>query len=155
MRRDSRLVVTKSTTGTADQATKASWRVGDIADEVALLRARGVQIQDLPELGTVDGIARHRARARGLGHRPSPQLDRNAHADHLDRCLNVEAASLLARPRPPRSAGAHPAQQLFRQPVTVACIRHHAAFDVLARTKIADPDARGDGSQLQITLIDR
>jgi hypothetical protein len=49
MRRGSRLVVTKSTTGTADQATKASWRVGDIADEVAQLRARGVQIQDLPE----------------------------------------------------------------------------------------------------------
>src|SRR5215468_3713222 len=48
MRRDSRLVVTKSTTGTADQATKASWRVGDIADEVAQLQARGVQIQDLP-----------------------------------------------------------------------------------------------------------
>jgi|SRR5262245_6310371 len=54
---DSRLVVTLSTTGTADQATKASWRVGDIASEVAGLRARGVAIQDLPELGTVNGIA--------------------------------------------------------------------------------------------------
>jgi catechol-2,3-dioxygenase len=54
---DSRLVVTKSTTGTRDEATKASWRVGDLAGEVAELRARGVQIQDLPELGTVDGIA--------------------------------------------------------------------------------------------------
>ena len=54
---DSRLVVTKSTTGTADQATKASWRVGDIAAEVAWLRARGVQIQDLPELGTAGGVA--------------------------------------------------------------------------------------------------
>jgi catechol-2,3-dioxygenase len=54
---DSRLVVTKSTTGTADEATKASWRVGDIAHEVAELRARGVQIQDLPELNTVNGIA--------------------------------------------------------------------------------------------------
>jgi catechol-2,3-dioxygenase len=54
---DSRLVVTKSTTGTAEQATKASWRVDDLAAEVAELRARGVQIQDLPELGTVDGIA--------------------------------------------------------------------------------------------------
>src|SRR4029453_3191688 len=53
----SRLVVTKSTTGTADTATKASWRVDDIAGEVAELRARGVQIQDLPELNTVDGIA--------------------------------------------------------------------------------------------------
>jgi catechol-2,3-dioxygenase len=54
---DSRLVVTKSTIGTADEATKASWRVDDIAGEVAELRARGVEIQDLPELNTIDGIA--------------------------------------------------------------------------------------------------
>ena len=54
---DSRLVVTKSTTGTADAATKASWRVADIAAEVVQLRARGVDIQDLPELGTTGGIA--------------------------------------------------------------------------------------------------
>jgi catechol-2,3-dioxygenase len=54
---DSRLVVTKSTTGTAEEATKASWRVDDLAAEVAELRARGVQLQDLPELGTVDGVA--------------------------------------------------------------------------------------------------
>jgi catechol 2,3-dioxygenase-like lactoylglutathione lyase family enzyme len=54
---DSRLVVTKSTIGTADAATKASWRVADIAAEVAQLRARGVEIQDLPELGTNGGIA--------------------------------------------------------------------------------------------------
>ena len=54
---DSRLVVTKSTTGTREEATKASWRVEDLAAEVAELQARGVQLQDLPELGTVDGIA--------------------------------------------------------------------------------------------------
>ena len=54
---NSRLVVTKSTTGTADQATKACWRVADIAREVAQLRARGVHILDLPELGTIGGIA--------------------------------------------------------------------------------------------------
>jgi catechol-2,3-dioxygenase len=54
---DSRLVVTKSTTGTREEATKASWRVDDLAGEVAELRKRGVQIQDLPELGTIDGIA--------------------------------------------------------------------------------------------------
>jgi hypothetical protein len=54
---DSRLVITHSTNGPADTATKASWRVGDIAGEVAQLRARGVQIQDLPELGTVGGVA--------------------------------------------------------------------------------------------------
>ena len=54
---DSRLVVTKSTTGTTDQVTKASWRVDDLAGEIAWLRARGVPIQDLPELGTIDGVA--------------------------------------------------------------------------------------------------
>ena len=54
---DSRLVVTKSTTGPREEATKASWRVDDLAGEVAELRARGVQLQDLPELGTVDGVA--------------------------------------------------------------------------------------------------
>jgi catechol-2,3-dioxygenase len=54
---DSRLVVTESSTGTAEEATKASWRVDDLAAEVAWLRARGVQLQELPELGTVDGMA--------------------------------------------------------------------------------------------------
>jgi hypothetical protein len=54
---DSRLVVTKSTTGTRDEVTKASWRVPDLAGEVAELRARGVPVQEVPELGTVDGIA--------------------------------------------------------------------------------------------------
>jgi catechol-2,3-dioxygenase len=53
----SRLVVTKSTTGTTDQATKACWRVDDIATEVTQLRARGVEIEDLPDLNTVGGIA--------------------------------------------------------------------------------------------------
>jgi len=54
---DSRLVVTKSTAGTTDQATKASWRVSDLAAAVADLRGRGIEIDDLPELNTVDGIA--------------------------------------------------------------------------------------------------
>jgi hypothetical protein len=54
---DSRLVVTRSTVGTADAATKASWRVRDIAAEVAQLRAREVEVLDLPDLNTVDGIA--------------------------------------------------------------------------------------------------
>jgi catechol 2,3-dioxygenase-like lactoylglutathione lyase family enzyme len=54
---DSRLVVTKSTTGTREAVTKASWRVDDLAGEIAWLRARGVQIQELPELGTADGVA--------------------------------------------------------------------------------------------------
>jgi catechol-2,3-dioxygenase len=54
---DSRLVVTKSTTGTREEATKASWRVDDLSAEVAWLRARGVQVQDLAGLGTIDGVA--------------------------------------------------------------------------------------------------
>lgn len=56
---DSRLVVTKSTTGSADMQTKASWRVNDIAEEVAQLRARGVEIAEYnePWLKTVDGVA--------------------------------------------------------------------------------------------------
>jgi catechol 2,3-dioxygenase-like lactoylglutathione lyase family enzyme len=54
---DSRLVVTKSTTGPREEATKASWRVDDLAGEVAWLQGRGVPLEDLPELGTVDGIA--------------------------------------------------------------------------------------------------
>ena len=54
---DSRLVVTRSTVGTADEATKASWRVRDIVAEVAVLRARGVEVLDLPDLDTVDGVA--------------------------------------------------------------------------------------------------
>jgi catechol-2,3-dioxygenase len=54
---DSRLVVTKSTSRTRDEVTKASWRVADLAGVVAELHKRGVPVQDLPELGTVDGIA--------------------------------------------------------------------------------------------------
>jgi catechol-2,3-dioxygenase len=56
---DSRLVVTRSSTGTAESQTKASWRVSDIAAEVAELRSRGVELQeyDEPGLKTVGGIA--------------------------------------------------------------------------------------------------
>jgi hypothetical protein len=36
----SRLVVTGSTTGTADDAAEASWHVDDVAAEVAQIRAR-------------------------------------------------------------------------------------------------------------------
>jgi len=53
----SRLVVTKSTTGTADEATQASWRVNDISTEVADLRSRGIELQDVPGLPMVDGVA--------------------------------------------------------------------------------------------------
>jgi catechol-2,3-dioxygenase len=53
------LSVTKSTTGTADTQTQASWYVADLRAEVAELRARGVKVEDydLPGLQTQDGIA--------------------------------------------------------------------------------------------------
>ena len=56
---DSRLVVTRSSTGTSEPQTKASWRVSDLAAEVAELRSRGVEVEeyDEPGLKTVDGIA--------------------------------------------------------------------------------------------------
>src|SRR3954452_17099221 len=55
---DSRIVVTASTTGTTDEQTQASWRVDDLAAELAELRSRGVEIQeyDTPELKTDNGI---------------------------------------------------------------------------------------------------
>ena len=56
---DSRLVVTRSASGTSEPQTKASWRVRDLAAEVAELRSRGVEIEeyDEPWLKTTDGIA--------------------------------------------------------------------------------------------------
>jgi catechol 2,3-dioxygenase-like lactoylglutathione lyase family enzyme len=53
------LDVTKSTVGTADEQTQASWTVGDLRAEVAELRSRGVKIEeyDMPGLKTEDGIA--------------------------------------------------------------------------------------------------
>jgi catechol-2,3-dioxygenase len=56
---DSRLVVTRSTSGTSESQPKASWRVSDLAAEVADLRSRGVELEeyDGPGLKTVDGIA--------------------------------------------------------------------------------------------------
>ena len=56
---DSRLAVSKSTTGTSDEQTQAAFRVSDVASEVAELRARGVKIEDYDMAGlkTVDGIA--------------------------------------------------------------------------------------------------
>lgn len=40
------LDVTKSSTGTADQQTQATWQVSDIHAEVAELRARGIEAED-------------------------------------------------------------------------------------------------------------
>jgi catechol 2,3-dioxygenase-like lactoylglutathione lyase family enzyme len=53
------LDVTRSTVGTADEQTQASWQVQDLGAEVAELRSRGVEVQeyDMPGLKTEDGIA--------------------------------------------------------------------------------------------------
>jgi catechol-2,3-dioxygenase len=54
-----RLSVTKSTTGTADSQTQASWLVDDVRAEVTELRERGVKVEDydMPGLKTDDGVA--------------------------------------------------------------------------------------------------
>jgi catechol 2,3-dioxygenase-like lactoylglutathione lyase family enzyme len=53
------LSVTKSTTGTADTQTQATWLVEDVRAEVAELQSRGVEVEeyDMPGLKTQDGIA--------------------------------------------------------------------------------------------------
>ena len=56
----SQLVVTLSTTGTADTQTQAAWRVPDLRAELAELRARGVRIEayTAPDPATdAEGIA--------------------------------------------------------------------------------------------------
>lgn len=54
-----KLVVTKSTTGTADSQTQAGWSVPDLDATLAELRTSGVKIEDydLPGFKTEDGIA--------------------------------------------------------------------------------------------------
>jgi catechol 2,3-dioxygenase-like lactoylglutathione lyase family enzyme len=54
-----KLVVTKSTTGTADTQTQIGWEVGDLHAELADLRSRAVTIEeyDLPGLKTENGVA--------------------------------------------------------------------------------------------------
>lgn len=56
---DSELAISKSTIGTRDDQTQATFRVKDLRAELAQLRARGVKIEDydLPYLKTVEGIA--------------------------------------------------------------------------------------------------
>jgi catechol 2,3-dioxygenase-like lactoylglutathione lyase family enzyme len=55
----SQLAITKSTVGTADSQTQLAWRVPNIRDAVAELRARGVKVEDYqtPDPVTVDGVA--------------------------------------------------------------------------------------------------
>jgi catechol 2,3-dioxygenase-like lactoylglutathione lyase family enzyme len=54
----SRVLISKSSTGTADSQTQAQWRVQDLAAELADLRSRGVKLEeyDDPEFKTEDGI---------------------------------------------------------------------------------------------------
>jgi hypothetical protein len=54
---DSRLVITKSTTGTADTQTQATWRVTNLPAEVADLRSRGVQTDTYGMPGPAEGVA--------------------------------------------------------------------------------------------------
>ena len=56
---ETRITVTSSTTGSADDQTKAAWRVDDLRAELDWLKTRGVEPEDYDtdELKTVDGIA--------------------------------------------------------------------------------------------------
>ena len=53
------VVLTNSTVGTSDMQTQLAWRVPDIREAVADLRARGVRIEEYesPDPVTVDGVA--------------------------------------------------------------------------------------------------
>ena len=57
--RGTKLVVTKSTTGTADSQTQVGWEVDDLQAELTELRNHGVRIEeyDLPGLKTENGVA--------------------------------------------------------------------------------------------------
>lgn len=56
---ETKLVVTKSTTGTSDSQTQISWEVEDLQAELNELRSQGVSIEeyDMPGLKTENGIA--------------------------------------------------------------------------------------------------
>ena len=56
---ETRITVTSSTTGSADEQTKAAWRVDDLRAELDRLKTRGVEPEDYDtdELKTVDGVA--------------------------------------------------------------------------------------------------
>ena len=54
-----KLVVTKSSTGTADSQTQVGWTVADLEATLSELRGRGVKVEEysLPDFQTEDGIA--------------------------------------------------------------------------------------------------
>jgi catechol 2,3-dioxygenase-like lactoylglutathione lyase family enzyme len=54
-----KLVITKSTTGTADSQSQLGWEVDDLRAELTELRNRGVTVEDydLPGFKTEDGVA--------------------------------------------------------------------------------------------------
>lgn len=56
---NTKLVITKSTTGTADSQTQVGWTVSDLERELDDVRSRGVRVEeyDMPGLKTENGIA--------------------------------------------------------------------------------------------------
>lgn len=56
---DSRIALNETSNRSAEEQTRASWRVSDLEAELAELRARGVEFKeyDLPTLKTKDGVA--------------------------------------------------------------------------------------------------
>ena len=52
---DSRLVVTRTSSPSGEQQTKASWRVADVVAEVTELRARGVDVVEYDEPAAANG----------------------------------------------------------------------------------------------------
>jgi len=88
-----RLDVTQSTVGTADQQTQAAWKVSDIRAEVAELRARGNQGRRLrhPRAKDRRRHRRHRLRLGRLDHRPSherPQAPARFMSSNLARATS-------------------------------------------------------------------
>ena len=97
---DSRLVVTRSATGTGEPQTKASWRVSDLAAELTELRSRGVELEeyDEPKLKSSRRHRRRRLCPRRLAGRPARKLDRAAAAQGQRRRIDRRHAARAARP---------------------------------------------------------
>jgi catechol 2,3-dioxygenase-like lactoylglutathione lyase family enzyme len=88
------LAVTKSTTGTADTQTQASWLVKDVRAEVAELRSRGAKVEEYDPARFEDPgrRRRHRVRLGSVHHRPGQE--RAGHPPDQ----GVKAANVPVRP---------------------------------------------------------
>jgi catechol 2,3-dioxygenase-like lactoylglutathione lyase family enzyme len=82
---DSRLVVSSSTTGTADPQMQASWRVDDLASELAELRSRGGGRTGVRHPRNQDGERdlRQRRRTPRMDRRPGQEHPRNRRAQMM------------------------------------------------------------------------